>query len=69
MCLYLTESNEKKIKRKMRREKRKLLKKKIKSNEPLDTLMSELPFALTSPTSWKELECMYWYIVNVNDRL
>lgn len=49
-------SNEKKIKRKMRREKRKLLKKKIKSNEPLDTLMSELPFALTSPTSWKELE-------------
>lgn len=47
---------EKKTRRRMRREKKKLIKKNIKSNdEPLDTLMSELPFALTSPTSWKEL--------------
>lgn len=51
----VTGSNEKKIKNKMRREKRKLLKKKPKSDETLETLMSELPFALTSPSLWKEL--------------
>lgn len=50
-------SNEKKSTRKMRRERKKLLKK--KSTDGLDNLMSELPFALTSPTTWKELGCMY----------
>ncbi|KAJ0026968.1 hypothetical protein NQD34_017968, partial [Periophthalmus magnuspinnatus] len=47
---------DKKTRRRMWREKKKL-KKNMKSDEPLDTLMSELPFALTSPTSWKELGC------------
>lgn len=48
---------EKKTRRWMRREKKKLTKKSAKpDDEPLDTLMSELPFALTSPTSWKDLE-------------
>ncbi|XP_026196913.1 A-kinase anchor protein 7 isoform X2 [Anabas testudineus] len=51
----LTRSNEKKIKRKMRREKKKLMKKKLKSPDTVDRLMLELPFALTSPTTWKEL--------------
>ncbi|XP_029983858.1 A-kinase anchor protein 7 isoform X2 [Sphaeramia orbicularis] len=51
----VTGSNEKKIKRKMRREKRKLLKKKHKSDDTMETLMSELPFAFTSPSLWKEL--------------
>ncbi|KAK7906947.1 hypothetical protein WMY93_015559 [Mugilogobius chulae] len=45
---------EKKSRRKMWREKKKL-KKNNKSDEAPDTLMSELPFALASPTSWKEL--------------
>ncbi|XP_040920809.1 A-kinase anchor protein 7-like [Toxotes jaculatrix] len=48
-------SNEKKTKRKMRRERKKLMKKKLNSADALDSLMSELPFALTSPTTWKEL--------------
>ncbi|XP_045916440.1 A-kinase anchor protein 7-like isoform X1 [Micropterus dolomieu] len=48
-------SSEKKDKRKMRRERRKLMKKKLKSADSSDDLMSELPFALTSPTTWKEL--------------
>ncbi|XP_042359473.1 A-kinase anchor protein 7-like isoform X2 [Plectropomus leopardus] len=48
-------SSEKKMKRKMRREKMKLLKKQIKSADPSENLMSELPFSLTSPTTWKEL--------------
>ncbi|XP_015250865.1 PREDICTED: A-kinase anchor protein 7 isoform gamma-like [Cyprinodon variegatus] len=48
-------SNEKKSKRKIRREKMKLIKKKLKSVEASASLMSELPFALTSPTTWKEL--------------
>nr|XP_046228854.1 A-kinase anchor protein 7-like isoform X2 [Scatophagus argus] len=47
--------SEKNIKRKMRREKRKLMKKKLKSADSWDSLMSELPFSLTSPTTWKEL--------------
>ncbi|CAK6962140.1 A-kinase anchor protein 7-like [Scomber scombrus] len=51
----LSGSSEKKTKRKTRREKRKLMKKKLKSAETSDSLMSELPFALTSPTAWKEL--------------
>lgn len=58
-----TGSSEKNTKRKMRREKRKLMKKKkekekLKSADTSDSLMSELPFALTSPTAWKELGCM-----------
>ncbi|KAM4521872.1 uncharacterized protein akap7 isoform 3-T3 [Odontesthes bonariensis] len=47
--------NEKTSKRKMRRERRKLMRKKLKSADSSANLMSELPFALTSPTSWKEL--------------
>ncbi|XP_036003499.1 A-kinase anchor protein 7-like [Fundulus heteroclitus] len=56
-CTVLTptEPNEKKSKRKMRREKLKLMKRKLKSAEASASLMSELPFALTSPTTWKEL--------------
>ncbi|KAM9356065.1 uncharacterized protein KZ484_014079 isoform 15-T15 [Pholidichthys leucotaenia] len=41
-------------KSKMRREKRKL-KKKLKSSDNSDDLMAQLPFALTSPTTWKAL--------------
>ncbi|XP_034017805.1 A-kinase anchor protein 7 [Thalassophryne amazonica] len=48
-------SEKKKKKRCTRREKKKLLKKKLKSSDSLESLMLELPFALTSPTSWKEL--------------
>ncbi|XP_070843593.1 A-kinase anchor protein 7-like isoform X2 [Chaetodon trifascialis] len=48
-------SSEKSTKRKMRREKRKMMKKKLKSADPSGNLMSELPFSLTSPTTWKEL--------------
>ncbi|XP_067427864.1 A-kinase anchor protein 7-like isoform X2 [Thunnus thynnus] len=51
----LSGSSEKKTKRKTRKEKRKLMKKNLKSTETSDVLMSELPFALTSPTAWKEL--------------
>ncbi|KAM7395592.1 hypothetical protein PAMA_007050 [Pampus argenteus] len=51
----LSGSSEKKTKRKTRREKRNLMKKKQKSAETSDSLMSELPFALTSSTAWKEL--------------
>lgn len=46
------ESSEKAAKRKTRKEKRK---KKPKSADSSDNLMSELPFCLTSPTTWKEL--------------
>ncbi|XP_073348992.1 uncharacterized protein [Pagrus major] len=49
------DSTEMNIKRKRRREKRKLIKKKLKSADTLDNLMSELPFCLTSPSTWKEL--------------
>ncbi|KAF7650546.1 hypothetical protein LDENG_00123330 [Lucifuga dentata] len=48
-------STEKKKKRRMRREKRKMMKKKLQPADNSDTLLSELPFALTSPTSWNEL--------------
>ncbi|XP_041831157.1 A-kinase anchor protein 7-like isoform X2 [Melanotaenia boesemani] len=48
-------SNEKISKSKIRREKKKLMKKKLKSSDASASLMSELPFALTSPTTWKEL--------------
>ncbi|XP_054900356.1 A-kinase anchor protein 7-like isoform X2 [Poeciliopsis prolifica] len=51
----LTASSEKKSKRKMRRERIKLMGRKLKSAEVSANLMSELPFALTSPTTWKEL--------------
>jgi len=47
----------------MRRAKKKLIKKQLKAADTLGTLMSELPFSLTSPTSWKELGCMY--ILNI----
>lgn len=49
------EPNEKKTKRKKRREKRKLINRHLKSAETSDNYMSELPFSLTSPTTWKEL--------------
>ncbi|XP_017264727.1 A-kinase anchor protein 7 isoform X2 [Kryptolebias marmoratus] len=49
-----TKTNEKISKWKMRRVKLKL-KKQLKSAETSANLMSELPFALTSPTTWKEL--------------
>lgn len=49
---------------KMRREKKKLMKKQLKSADT-DALISELPFSLTSPTTLKELECMY--ILYIND--
>lgn len=39
------------------------MKKKLKSADSSDDLMSELPFALTSPTTWKELGCVY--ILNI----
>ncbi|KAM6991788.1 A-kinase anchor protein 7 [Tautogolabrus adspersus] len=47
-------SNEK-TKSKRRREKRNWMKKKLKSVDTTNSLMSELPFSLTSPTTWKEL--------------
>nr|XP_015803490.2 A-kinase anchor protein 7 isoform X2 [Nothobranchius furzeri] len=49
------ESNKKISRNKMRKEKMKLKKKKLKSDEASAGLMSELPFALTSPAAWKEL--------------
>ncbi|XP_030260913.1 A-kinase anchor protein 7 isoform X2 [Sparus aurata] len=49
------DSTEKNTKMKKRREKRKLIKRKLKSKDASDNLMSELPFCLTSPTTWKEL--------------
>lgn len=51
------ESSEKKTKRKMRRDKRKVMKKRPHSADPQDNFMSELPFCVTSPTTWKELGC------------
>lgn len=48
-----TASHEKKAKRKT---KRKIMKKRLKSDDLSGSLMSELPFALASPTTWKELE-------------
>ncbi|XP_028996949.1 A-kinase anchor protein 7-like isoform X2 [Betta splendens] len=51
----IARSNEKKTKRKMRREKKKRMKKKLLLSDNVDNLLLELPFALTSPTTWKEL--------------
>ncbi|XP_068610046.1 A-kinase anchor protein 7-like [Brachionichthys hirsutus] len=48
-------SNQKNRKLKVRREKKKWMKKKLKSPDTSDNLMSELPFSLTSPSTWKEL--------------
>ncbi|XP_074470923.1 A-kinase anchor protein 7 isoforms delta and gamma isoform X1 [Sebastes fasciatus] len=48
-------SSEKTTKRKMRRERRKSMMKQLKSADTLENLMSELPFSLTSSTTWKEL--------------
>ncbi|XP_053300548.1 A-kinase anchor protein 7 isoform X2 [Pleuronectes platessa] len=51
-----TKSNEKNTKGKIKREKKKFMKKKLKPAHTVDNPMSELPFALSSPTTWKELE-------------
>uniref|UniRef100_A0A3B4F3H2 A-kinase anchoring protein 7 n=1 Tax=Pundamilia nyererei TaxID=303518 RepID=A0A3B4F3H2_9CICH len=48
-------SNEKKTRRKLRRERKKLMKKTLKSSDTSENLLSELPFALASPTTWKAL--------------
>lgn len=53
----------------MRREKKKLMKRKLKSADTVGSLMLELPFALTSPTTWKELGCMYIIFYYINDSL
>ncbi|XP_062267777.1 A-kinase anchor protein 7-like isoform X2 [Platichthys flesus] len=50
-----TKSNEKNTKGKIKREKKKFMKKKLKPAHTVDNPMSELPFALSSPTTWKEL--------------
>uniref|UniRef100_A0A3Q1FC92 A-kinase anchor protein 7-like n=1 Tax=Acanthochromis polyacanthus TaxID=80966 RepID=A0A3Q1FC92_9TELE len=55
VCGAASGSDEKMTKSKTRREKRKLMKKKLKSADTSENLMSELPFALTSPTTWKAL--------------
>ncbi|XP_035535015.1 A-kinase anchor protein 7-like [Morone saxatilis] len=55
VCTVSAASSEKNTKRKTRREKKKLMKKNLKSADTSDNLMSELPFSLTSPTTWKEL--------------
>ncbi|XP_028295088.1 A-kinase anchor protein 7 isoform X2 [Gouania willdenowi] len=49
------ESDGKVMKRRMRNEKRKQMRKQLKSNKTCDNLMSELPFALTCPTTWNAL--------------
>lgn len=56
-------SNEKKTRRKLRRERKKLMKKTLKSSDTSENLLSELPFALTSPTTWKAL-CMFLMFYN-----
>ncbi|XP_075940073.1 uncharacterized protein akap7 isoform X1 [Anarhichas minor] len=48
-------SSERQMRRKIKRARQKLKKKQLKSADTLDTLMSELPFSVTSPTTWKEL--------------
>ncbi|XP_068199423.1 A-kinase anchor protein 7-like [Antennarius striatus] len=48
-------STEKNKKMKVRREKRKQMKKKLKSSDTSNNVMSELPFSLMSPGRWKEL--------------
>ncbi|XP_074541448.1 uncharacterized protein akap7 isoform X2 [Halichoeres trimaculatus] len=49
------EGSNEKPKKKTRREKRSWKKKKLKPTDSTNDLMSELPFSLTSPTTWKEL--------------
>ncbi|XP_006793147.1 A-kinase anchor protein 7-like isoform X1 [Neolamprologus brichardi] len=48
-------SSEKKTRRKLRRERKKLMKKTLKCSDTSENLLSELPFALASPTTWKAL--------------
>ncbi|XP_026049840.1 A-kinase anchor protein 7 isoform X3 [Astatotilapia calliptera] len=48
-------SSEKKTRRKLRRERKKLMKKTLKCSDTSENLLSELPFALASPTTWKTL--------------
>lgn len=45
------------LKQKMRK-KNNWVKKKLKSSDISVSLMSELPFSATSPTTWKELGCV-----------
>ncbi|XP_004542075.2 A kinase (PRKA) anchor protein 7 isoform X2 [Maylandia zebra] len=47
--------SEKKTRRKLRRERKKLMKKTLKCSDTSENLLSELPFALASPTTWKTL--------------
>ncbi|KAM9782905.1 A-kinase anchor protein 7 [Neosynchiropus ocellatus] len=48
-------TKEKAAMRKMKRQKRKMMKKKEQSDKSSEDLNAELPFALTSPTSWSKL--------------
>lgn len=50
-------SSEKKTKGKARRDRRKVTRKRLPSADPQENFMAELPFCLTSPTTWKELGC------------
>ncbi|XP_047429421.1 A-kinase anchor protein 7-like isoform X2 [Mugil cephalus] len=50
-----TGSHEKMARSKMRREKKNMMKKMLKVPDTSKSLMSELPFALTSPATWKAL--------------
>lgn len=56
-------SSEKKTRRKLRRERKKLMKKTLKCSDTSENLLSELPFALASPTTWKAL-CMFLMFYN-----
>ncbi|XP_060947471.1 A-kinase anchor protein 7-like isoform X3 [Limanda limanda] len=51
-----TKSNEKNTKRKVKREKKKFMKKTLTPAHTVGNPTSELPFALSSPATWKELE-------------
>ncbi|XP_060908272.1 A-kinase anchor protein 7-like isoform X2 [Labrus mixtus] len=53
--LSTPDGSDEKTKSKRRGEKRNWRKKKLKSSDTANNLMSELPFALTSPTTWEEL--------------
>ncbi|XP_053744271.1 A-kinase anchor protein 7-like isoform X2 [Synchiropus splendidus] len=48
-------TNQKAATRKMKQQKRKMIKKKEMSDKSFEDLNAELPFALTSPTSWSKL--------------
>lgn len=41
--------------------------KQLKSADTLENLMSELPFSLTSSTTWKELGCVYILLIIYNN--